>query len=332
MKRYRIRYSRGLMGILAIMVVVALVAYGRTWLGTRQADATPARDAAAPELAKIKIEKLETPATGPATKPAIATNIKAVFVESARLKTAGDMLGARKALMSALNSGSLAPDEHDNAIALLSDLNGEIIFSTKKFMNDELADQYVVQSGERMATIAKKYDIPWEFIGRLNNITDPTKLRAGQTLKIYKGPFHALVNKKAFTLDLFAGGRPGEPNSVFLKRFRVGLGENDSTPTGVWQVEPGKKLKNPRYYSTRPDGPRVIEPDDPTNPLGERWIGLVGIEGKAVGKTSYGIHGTIDPDSIGKMRSMGCVRLLNQDVEWVYDMLAEGKSTVTVID
>jgi lipoprotein-anchoring transpeptidase ErfK/SrfK len=44
---------------------------------------------------------------------------------------------------------------------------------------------------------------------------------------------------------------------------------------------------------------------------------------------SYGIHGTIDPNSIGKAESRGCIRLRNQDVEEVYDMLAVG-SEVTI--
>lgn len=45
---------------------------------------------------------------------------------------------------------------------------------------------------------------------------------------------------------------------------------------------------------------------------------------------SYGIHGTIDPNSIGKQSSMGCIRLRADDIAMVYDMMVEGKSTVVV--
>ena len=76
----------------------------------------------------------------------------------------------------------------------------------------------------------------------------------------------------------------------------------------------------------------MIEADDPKNPLGERWIGLTGIDGHAVGKQSYGIHGTIRPESIGKQESMGCIRLTNDDVAKVFELLVGGKSTVTVRD
>ncbi|NBQ16587.1 MAG: hypothetical protein EBU31_18715 [Proteobacteria bacterium] len=44
----------------------------------------------------------------------------------------------------------------------------------------------------------------------------------------------------------------------------------------------------------------------------------------------YGIHGTIDDDSIGQQRSMGCVRMHAKDVELVYELLTEPNSTITI--
>jgi lipoprotein-anchoring transpeptidase ErfK/SrfK len=141
------------------------------------------------------------------------------------------------------------------------------------------------------------------------------------------GPINAVVYKSRFAMDLYLGP-PEQPGALYITSFPVGLGENDSTPTGTWQVEAGRKLKNPTYYSPRGEG--LIDADDPKNPLGERWIGLTGIDGHALGKQSYGIHGTIDEASIGKMQSMGCIRLKNADVEWLFDLLMDGKSIVVV--
>ena len=115
---------------------------------------------------------------------------------------------------------------------------------------------------------------------------------------------------------------------MYITTYGVGLGKDDSTPTGSWMIK--DKVTHPTYYSPRGEG--VINADDPKNPLGPYWLGLTGTDGHAVGKASYGIHGTIDPDSIGKMASMGCIRLHNEDIAMVYELLVEGKSTVLVKD
>jgi len=44
----------------------------------------------------------------------------------------------------------------------------------------------------------------------------------------------------------------------------------------------------------------------------------------------YGIHGTIDPASIGENMSMGCIRMLPKDVALVYDLLVNKHSRVTI--
>jgi lipoprotein-anchoring transpeptidase ErfK/SrfK len=51
---------------------------------------------------------------------------------------------------------------------------------------------------------------------------------------------------------------------------------------------------------------RLVIPPGPRNPVGLCWIGL-SIPG-------YGIHGTPEPELIGKTGSHGCIRLLNWDV------------------
>ena len=45
----------------------------------------------------------------------------------------------------------------------------------------------------------------------------------------------------------------------------------------------------------------------------------------------YGIHGTIHPDQIGQPVSAGCVRMLNTDVEELYDLIPEG-TKVSIVD
>jgi LysM repeat protein len=244
-------------------------------------------------------------------------------------KDAGDVLAARTILNDALLSGKLSPADTETAKKTIAEINQTVVFGPKRFADDPFGGTYSVQSGDLLQKIATKFDITWEALGRLNGISDPRKLRAGQTIKVIHGPFNAVVSKSKFMMDIYLGP-PLEKGSMYVTSYPVGLGKDDSTPTGAWLVEAGKKIKNPTYYSPRGEG--IIDADDPKNPLGERWVGLTGIDGHAIGKASYGIHGTIDESSIGKMESMGCIRMHNADVEWVFDLMVEGKSIVVVKD
>ncbi|MGO4386291.1 L,D-transpeptidase family protein [Microvirga sp. 2YAF29] len=59
----------------------------------------------------------------------------------------------------------------------------------------------------------------------------------------------------------------------------------------------------------------VIKPG-PNNPVGSTWIDL-SVE-------SFGIHGTPEPEKVGKAYSNGCVRLTNWDVEALAKMVRKG--------
>ena len=60
------------------------------------------------------------------------------------------------------------------------------------------------------------------------------------------------------------------------------------------------------------------------------WIGLEGIDGDAKGRQGFAIHGTKEPEQIGKAGSRGCIRLYNGDAVLVYDLLAPYHSLVRV--
>ena len=250
-----------------------------------------------------------------------------VLADAQAKVNANDLLTARKLLNDALLAGNLNDADAAAVKKQLADVNNVLLFSGRVFATDPLGGTYKVGPGERLSTIAKQHAIPFELLMQLNHLTDPKKLRAGQTLKVINGPFDAVVTKHAFTLDLYLGA-PGGPGSTFVASYPVGLGENDSTPTGMWEIK--NKAPSPTYYSPRNEG--IIAAGDPKNPLGPYWLGLEGTDGAAVGAQSYGIHGTIDPTSIGKMSSMGCIRLRNEDVTVVYKLLVEKKSKVKVED
>lgn len=62
------------------------------------------------------------------------------------------------------------------------------------------------------------------------------------------------------------------------------------------------------------------------NPLGSRAIYLY-----ARGRdTLFRIHGTNEPDSIGTAASSGCIRMLNEEVEELYDAVAIGTKVIVL--
>ncbi len=285
--------------------------------------------APAPAQPAIDLSLVMGPTTQPVAfgAPLQAPSSAQLLGDAKARVSAGDLMPARTLLNQALQSGALSPADTESTKSMLANINATLVFSPKVFSGDPCCIAYSVKPGDKLTKIASDHDITWELLGRLNKLDDPRKLRSGRTIKIINGPFHAVVRKSAFKMDLYLGS-PDKSNSTYVTSFGVGLGKDDSTPTGTWEVEAHKKIKNPTYFSPRGEG--VIQADDPKNPLGEFWIGLSGIDGQALGKSSYGIHGTIEPESIGKMASMGCIRLRNEDVAQVFEMLVEGKSTVMV--
>ena len=203
--------------------------------------------------------------------------------------------------------------------AELTRLSAETIFSQRIIRNDPLVTRYIIQPGDTLAKIASRHKISDDLLADINNIQNKNLIRSGQTLKIVRGPFHAVVTKKAFRLDVYLG-------TTFVHQYPVGLGLDGSTPEGKWRVR--TKLVDPTYYPPR--GGDIVAADDPQNPLGERWIALEGLSGEALRQQGYGIHGTIDPESIGRETSLGCIRLYNEDVHELYMYLVEKHSTVTI--
>jgi lipoprotein-anchoring transpeptidase ErfK/SrfK len=263
-----------------------------------------------------------------ATPPAQPSAPLSIVDANAKV-TAGDLLGARTELNSLLLAGTLSASDTEAVKKQLAELNQTIIFSTRPFPRDPLGGVYPVEPGDRLSAIGKAHQVPFELLLSLNHMTDPRKLRYGQVLKIINGPFHAVITKSKFTLDLYLGA-PGGAGSTYITTFPVGLGTDNSTPTGTWKIK--DKVLHPAYFPPAGHPGPTLLPDDPKNPLGPCWMGLEGTDGQAVGQQSYGIHGTIDPDSIGKQSSMGCIRLKNEDVDVVYKLLMQGKSVVVVKD
>lgn len=108
-------------------------------------------------------------------------------------------------------------------------------------------------------------------------------------------------------------------------QYRVATAKSGFEWTGTYKVSGKKQWPDWRppaeMRERRPDLPTFMA-GGPKNPLGARAMYL--------GSTIYRIHGTNEPKSIGKSASSGCIRMLNADVEELYQHVKIG-ATVTVL-
>lgn len=109
-------------------------------------------------------------------------------------------------------------------------------------------------------------------------------------------------------------------NSTLVKIFSVGTGREASlTPEGKFKIV--NKIVNRPYYKDKIPG------GSPKNPLGNRWLGL---NANGTWGTTYAIHGNNNASSIGKYVSGGCIRMYNEEVQWLYDQVAVNTPVVIV--
>ncbi|WP_155413285.1 L,D-transpeptidase [Rhodopseudomonas palustris] len=108
-------------------------------------------------------------------------------------------------------------------------------------------------------------------------------------------------------------------------RYGVGVGREGFTWSGVQTIT--RKAEWPDWrppaemIARQPYLPRFMA-GGPGNPLGARAMYL--------GSTTYRIHGTNDPATIGKFVSSGCIRLTNEDVEDLFNRAGVGTRVVVL--
>lgn len=275
---------------------------------------------------------IEEPNTVEKSEPSIqpiplAVTTSLNLEEGMQLLDNGQMVAARQHLSNVLRSGALSDNETAQARGVLTDISDTLVFAPAIATGDQYSIEYIIRSGDTLSGIVHKMGllVDWRFIQRINGIKQASGIRPGQNLKLITGPFHAVVHKDSFRIDLYLGDGDEQ---VFVRSYRVGLGEYDSTPVGLFKVRQHSKLVNPTWINPRTR--EFYSADNPENPIGERWIGLQGIEERTKDLTGLGIHGTIEPRTVGMQSSMGCIRMHAQDVTQVYEMLCEGVSTIEI--
>ncbi len=173
-------------------------------------------------------------------------------------------------------------------------------------------EPYTVAPGDTFTHIARRMGTTVEQIKLANRKRDDL-IRVGDRITVSWRVPSVVIDKAGPRLYLIYRGE-------VLRSYPCGIGKMDrgsglsATPEGVFVIE--KKVENPPWW--RP-GER-IEYGDPRNILGTRWMGFKPTETL----TGYGIHGTTQPETVPGRHSQGCIRLLNKDVEEVFEWVPKG--------
>ncbi|MEO5705675.1 MAG: L,D-transpeptidase family protein [Alteraurantiacibacter sp.] len=117
-----------------------------------------------------------------------------------------------------------------------------------------------------------------------------------------------------------------DANDRLIAAFTVSSGSsNDPLPIGEWGIN-GVARNPPFAYQPDlfwdvPDNAEDLHmPPGPNGPVGVVWIDLT--------KEHYGIHGTPEPQTIGRAQSHGCVRLTNWDAARLAGMVSGSTKVV----
>jgi lipoprotein-anchoring transpeptidase ErfK/SrfK len=178
---------------------------------------------------------------------------------------------------------------------------------SKEIEPDSIA--YTVKSGDSLYVLARKHHTTVDLIKKINGLKSDN-IYPKMKLKIHTAPFSICIDKSKNVLVLYSNGEA-------VKKYSVATGKKNCTPVGEFRIT--DKLVNPTWFKTG----AILPPGSPDNALGTRWMGF--------DKPAYGIHGTIEPKSIGTQASEGCIRMLNEDVEELYSIVPIG-TKVTIQD
>jgi len=212
-----------------------------------------------------------------------------------------------------------------NGLMLREGVSSEEVLKLKSFLKKkgykDITDGYYFDNKTKSIVARYQQDNGLQSDGivgkntyqRINEDMELNRIRISEielefTFEIPIGNF-IMINKSSNTLYHIK-------EKKIVKKYPVATGKLPQyTPEGKFTIV--TKYTNPAWGGAGKHKP--IKGGEPNNPLGKRWMGL-----SIRGGGSYGIHGNSNKNSIGKYISLGCVRMYNEDVESIYDLIDKG--------
>ncbi len=188
----------------------------------------------------------------------------------------------------------------------------------------------VVKTDDSLFEIGRRYDVGYAAIAAANPGVDPFVPDPGRRVVVPTEwilpdvPARRGIVINIAEMRLFLFSRDGRRT---VTTFPTGIGdEGRDTPVGKFSIV--EKIVNPAWHvpkSIREEEPSLpaVVPAGPNNPMGSRALRL------SLGTVL--IHGTNRPWGIGTRNSHGCIRLYEEDIVRLFEMVDRG-TPVTIVN
>ena len=238
-------------------------------------------------------------------KETMFSSASGLLTQAKELETKDNLLDARVIYQRLISEFSNSA-EVMNWQKKIEDINIKLLFSPIVTPKSRL---YTIKPGDTLNKIAKEFRTTADLIMKSNHLRSD-RIVPGRKIKVWLAPFSILIDKSQNTLML-------KSEEEIIKTYIISTGKDNSTPLGNLKIT--TKLLNPTWFKAG----AVVPPGSPENILGTRWLGF--------DLPGYGIHGTTEPQTLGKQVTQGCIRMLNPDVEELYSIVPVG-TEVTIVD
>ncbi len=332
--------------------LLAAVGWSMSAVGVLAALAPAARDRAAPRI-EFKVHPPPSPAVSEEAlavpeepPPATSTAVVAAYprpVESVlelqvelhrRAFSCGSIdgvMGAQTASalrawqrMAGVKESGVLDEATRDALTLSAPALGEHVFTAEELATLAPAPTTWLEKSQREALgyatalelVAEHYRASPKFIVQLNPDVDWPTVAAG-TRVVVPAVGRVVLPKNIAQLFIWLAGRELEifnADGTVVAHFPVSIAQRvEKRPVGELHMtvvipEPNYTFDPavfPESAEAKELGRKLILAPGPNNPVGVAWIGL--------DQPSYGIHGTPEPEKVGRTESHGCFRLANWD-------------------
>ena len=181
---------------------------------------------------------------------------------------------------------------------------------------------YVVQPGESLSDIARRYGMDWQTLAQMNGIIDANRVYAGQTLVV------PALNSAGGIVDM---GIVTNVNPVGAPVPTITVGKQivvDLSDSRIYAYQDGVLVHSVVVSTGLPATPTVqgdftIQRRVRSQTMSGPGYYLPNVEWVLYFYQGYAIHGTYWHNNFGRPMSHGCVNLPNDEAQWFYDNFGE---------